>query len=745
MAHTDVVRALRDSLEELLAAIEKFSTEGEGGARRLSGEFVPLGDGAFHQADDARAAAWTCCIEPYFEVVRRGDQVFPEGARPKANMRAAPGAEAEQAELREGPGGADPVMWSTLTTLRGFFGSIDHQQPFAGQWRFNPLKPETMIVDAQALSSLGMAIKALESLVGQVGPVMDDWTALRLLSGREQWGVDELPSGIGAEVLASLDQSGLVQTRITQMIRSGPTRSGPVEASPGEWFSPAKSPEMVGDWRDVLKQRVRDERNHPAEVRVSEAGRVALHRHNHPPQKTTPSQLPSPPAITSAAEEQVILGQVAKVVRAFPQGARAAAARLAHAISDKGHIDLRIEEHLKLYPDDGKRLGKKALRERAGVSADRFAKDQADIRPFWYLGNQLVRTLLNDDGRLPSRLTEKQAWDRAILAWALLDEGANLRSLGLGTIVEWRRSDGWGRTSAADELENPEHRKLFFEKVAAAVARIQSDADSPTDAKQRSEAADLDRRELRETSNERADVLSAYRAAVQQPGAARLIRKHVARWAAMKRAWSQERRTYDAIVDKAYKQLDRGGKARALPPEPRAYWLEEPDTEVWKSMSANDRTAVAVGQLTGFCAVARDRFAVKILPPGKKGLVLRVGSVPLKVFEAKVYLEILRTALSRDGADQWPVEKGRETPPDQPAPEELHVAILRYVTGRGVAIARSEIQAKFSNVGRNQVYQAIAELHEWAFLNAPPRSRRRIAVLGDGRSWLEKYEASQKR
>lgn len=229
MAQTDVIRAFRDSLEGLLKSIGEYSTEGADGARRIGDDFAPFVNGAFHRADTARVAAWARWIEPYFEVVQRGVTVFPPGARPRANMRAEPGSEAETAELREGRGGADPVVWSALTSVRQFFGSIDYQQPFAGKWRFSPLVPESMTVSAQAVASLRMALNALESVGAQAGPVVDEKTALRVLSGREVWGVDELPAGISAEALGALDSRGLVEARSIAMPRAGQTRDAPRE------------------------------------------------------------------------------------------------------------------------------------------------------------------------------------------------------------------------------------------------------------------------------------------------------------------------------------------------------------------------------------------------------------------------------------------------------------------------------------------------------------------------------------
>lgn len=100
--------------------------------------------------------------------------------------------------------------------------------------------------------------------------------ALAMLSEREAWALDELPAGIGADVLRCLDVSGCVQARAVIMSNQGPgVPWAPVRQ---EWFSPAGNPTYAGGWDAVALKRTRDATHHPYEVGVTERGRAELAR-----------------------------------------------------------------------------------------------------------------------------------------------------------------------------------------------------------------------------------------------------------------------------------------------------------------------------------------------------------------------------------------------------------------------------------------------------------------------------------
>lgn len=115
-----------------------------------------------------------------------------------------------------------------------------------------------------------------QTLEGKTGELdLAEAEALLKLGNRELWGVDELPEKIDADVMRCLDDHGLVEARFVTMQNRSPE---PWTPSPSAWFSPMKNPSQAGEWDQILGSRLRDDRTHPSEVRLSEKGRAVLAR-----------------------------------------------------------------------------------------------------------------------------------------------------------------------------------------------------------------------------------------------------------------------------------------------------------------------------------------------------------------------------------------------------------------------------------------------------------------------------------
>jgi len=104
--------------------------------------------------------------------------------------------------------------------------------------------------------------------------------ALRRLAERDVWSVDELPPGIGEDVLRALDTDGFVEARACWMRTDQKFFGDPAPRVPahGAWASPIGNRDVVGEWRIVLAKRARDELHRSFEVRVTERGRAHLWR-----------------------------------------------------------------------------------------------------------------------------------------------------------------------------------------------------------------------------------------------------------------------------------------------------------------------------------------------------------------------------------------------------------------------------------------------------------------------------------
>ena len=96
------------------------------------------------------------------------------------------------------------------------------------------------------------------------------------LGERTIWGVDELPETIDADMLRCLDRHGMVQARVVLMQNQSKHLGDctPPKPSPQEWFSPIQQPKVAGDWDAVMAWHVRDSRQHPSQIRLSDVGKA---------------------------------------------------------------------------------------------------------------------------------------------------------------------------------------------------------------------------------------------------------------------------------------------------------------------------------------------------------------------------------------------------------------------------------------------------------------------------------------
>jgi hypothetical protein len=122
------------------------------------------------------------------------------------------------------------------------------------------------------------------------GTAMDatEANALMQLGEREVWTVADLPAGIDADLLAGLDDLGLVEARGCWWDFADPTSPA---AQNGRWCSPLRAPHEIGEWPAILETRTHDSRwRRPDEVRISPKGRAELARIRR--SAATPSSAP---------------------------------------------------------------------------------------------------------------------------------------------------------------------------------------------------------------------------------------------------------------------------------------------------------------------------------------------------------------------------------------------------------------------------------------------------------------------
>lgn len=140
--------------------------------------------------------------------------------------------------------------------------------------------------------------------------------ALRLLSSRDVWDIDELPPEIDADILRYLDADGLIDARYVVMQNQQKHRgdSTPPKASPSHWFSPILQPVVAGDWSRIAAKTTRDQQRHPPQVRVSDRGRAAVSRMK----RASPPMSPTRHERLPTREWESILKRVHVVVRSNP-------------------------------------------------------------------------------------------------------------------------------------------------------------------------------------------------------------------------------------------------------------------------------------------------------------------------------------------------------------------------------------------------------------------------------------------
>lgn len=108
----------------------------------------------------------------------------------------------------------------------------------------------------------------------------DETAALELLSTRPLWAIDELPPLLDVDILRCLDGLTFVEARAVIMWNNQKYEGDPAPRVPNPmpWCSPIRQPGACGDWEAVIRMRTRNDDVAPAEVRISEAGKVELSR-----------------------------------------------------------------------------------------------------------------------------------------------------------------------------------------------------------------------------------------------------------------------------------------------------------------------------------------------------------------------------------------------------------------------------------------------------------------------------------
>ncbi|MCW5756074.1 MAG: helix-turn-helix domain-containing protein [Phycisphaeraceae bacterium] len=106
--------------------------------------------------------------------------------------------------------------------------------------------------------------------------------ALRALAERESWELDDLPEGIGLDVLRALDGKGFIELQSWHRQNTTATPWAPPtwewQPSPFGWKAPIRDGrDILGDWAMVWAEgRARSEWERPYLVRVTDLGRAHL-------------------------------------------------------------------------------------------------------------------------------------------------------------------------------------------------------------------------------------------------------------------------------------------------------------------------------------------------------------------------------------------------------------------------------------------------------------------------------------
>lgn len=106
---------------------------------------------------------------------------------------------------------------------------------------------------------------------------MTEAEALKLLSARDVWGVDELPDGITPAILYMLDGDGYVRARGVCMVNQNRSEDddNPPTKAPEPWVSPTRNSGAAGNWEAILARTTRTAWAHPYEVSLTHEGSYA--------------------------------------------------------------------------------------------------------------------------------------------------------------------------------------------------------------------------------------------------------------------------------------------------------------------------------------------------------------------------------------------------------------------------------------------------------------------------------------
>jgi hypothetical protein len=93
----------------------------------------------------------------------------------------------------------------------------------------------------------------------------------------------------------------------------------------------------------------------------------------------------------------------------------------------------------------------------------------------------------------------------------------------------------------------------------------------------------------------------------------------------------------------------------------------------------------------------------------------------------------VRTDLRRAGL----IETVAVSRSSEPTPGEIHKRILQLLHDRG-KLYRSQIWSilERENLGRDALADAIDEMHAWGYVDGAPKSRKGVAILSKGRTYL---------
>ncbi len=308
-----------------------------------------------------------------------------------------------------------------------------------------------------------------------MGPT--DLAALRALAQQESWRVNALPPGVGIDELRILDADGLIEARawVLQNLTRDPTHPIPLKPQPWPmgWVSPASKRDLMGSWSDILRDGAAKPET-AAEVRVTDRGFAELARAGSAPVQSHPPAAPRTPA-ESVSLHREIDRFIRERLRA--PDLRAAAYRLAHAVSDKAWWAKEVAEYRRRGHQYA-RMSWTREQKRAELRLHRPDRghvtnmETARMRPYWRFAGHAALPVLDADAVLPPPRSATEAWDIALLFWVITMEDAPLADLGLDAIADWELGSGWGRqTFWSDVLEGLGGRATGAEALVQGRAR----------------------------------------------------------------------------------------------------------------------------------------------------------------------------------------------------------------------------------------------------------------------------------